>query len=283
MIVRIKKHKVITICIVIILFVIVFCIWQNNDIVVTKHEFASDKVTKNLDGFRIVHISDLHNKDFGNRLVNHIKKQRPDIIVVTGDLIDSRYTRVNIAIDFAKEATKIAPVYYVSGNHEGRSSEYSQLLLGLTNCGVTILDNSSTSINYNNSYFNLIGVVDPIFIEANEQEISTIMKNTINKNMNKNTLNLLLSHRPELLRLYSETSVDLVFSGHAHGGQFRIPFVEGVVAPNQGLLPKYTSGIHSMSETSMVISRGLGNSIIPIRVFNRPEVVVVTLRMNERN
>lgn len=278
MVKRIKKHKVITIFIILILFVSVFCIWQNNDLIVTKYEFVSEKVPQNLDGYRIVHISDLHNKDFGNRLVEHMKRQEPDIIVITGDLIDSRNTRVNIAVEFVKEATKIAPVYYVTGNHEGRSIEYPELLLGLTNCGVTILDNNSRSINYNNSHFNLLGLSDPTFIEANGHEISTIMKDTINKNINGNTLNLLLAHRPELLSLYSETSVDLVFSGHAHGGQVRIPFIGGLVAPNQGLLPKYTSGIHTMNETSMIISRGLGNSIIPIRVFNRPEVVVVTLK-----
>jgi predicted MPP superfamily phosphohydrolase len=280
MITHIKKHKRITIFFIMILFIIVFCIWQNNDIVVTKHEFVSEKVPKELDGFRIVHISDLHNKDFGSRLVKHMKKQEPDIIVITGDLIDSRNTRVDIALEFAKEATKIAPVYYVTGNHEGRSSEYPELLLGLTSCGVNILDNSSTSINYNNSYFNLIGLADPVFIEAKGYEQSTyeVIKETITKNINENTLNLLLAHRPELLRLYSETSVDLVFSGHAHGGQVRIPYIGGLVAPNQGFWPKYTSAIHSMDETSMVISRGLGNSIIPIRVFNRPEVVIVTLR-----
>lgn len=282
MVARIKKHKVITIFMILILFASVFGIWQNNDIVVTKHEFVSEKITKDLDGFRIIHISDLHNKDFGNRLVNHMKKQEPDIIVITGDLIDSRNTKVDIAVEFAKEATKIAPVYYVTGNHEGRSLEYPELLHGLTNSGVIILDNSSTSIKYNNSHFNLIGLADPIFIEANRYGLSSfnVMIDTLDKNINTNTLNLLLSHRPELLSLYSETNVDLVFSGHAHGGQFRIPFIGGLVAPNQGLFPKYTSGIHTMNETSMVISRGLGNSIIPIRVFNRPEVIVVTLRSN---
>lgn len=105
-----------------------------------------------------------------------------------------------------------------------------------------------------------------------------MIKNIMDSRGDDSHLNVLLSHRPELIYAYEEAGMDLVLSGHAHGGQVRLPFMGGLIAPNQGIFPKYTSGIHNVGDTSMVISRGLGNSIIPFRIFNRPELVVVILR-----
>ena len=123
----------------------------------------------------------------------------------------------------------------------------------------------------------MLGLLDTSFTEPESKEAHT--GEQLNKLVKENDkFKILLSHRPELFDTYSESDVDLVFSGHAHGGQFRIPFIGGVVAPEQGLFPKLTAGIHTKNDTSMIISRGLGNSIIPVRIFNRPELIVVTLR-----
>ena len=276
---KLKKKKGIIIFIAIILLSIIFCVWQNNWIVVSNIEFENTHIAEELNGFKIVQVSDLHNKSFGSnqkRLIQSIKKQSPSIIVVTGDLIDRRKTNIDIAMEFIKKAVELAPVYYVTGNHEAWSDQYDKLRELLLDEGVNILEDEAVIIMYNESPLNLIGVIDPAFSKTSiYNPAESIISNMSNED---NVLNILLSHRPELLELYAETGVDLVFTGHAHGGQIRIPFIGGVVAPDQGFFPKYTSGIHMLNNTSMVVSRGLGNSIIPIRVFNRPEIVVVTLK-----
>lgn len=261
-----------------------FCLWQNNHIIVSKYEFIHEKVSKNLDGYRIVQVSDLHNKDFGNQLIKKARKESPDMIVITGDLIDSRRTNTEVAISFAKDAVLIAPVYYVTGNHEASTVEYEVLAKGLRESGVIILDNTFVNIKHNNVSFNLIGIDDPLFtkeLDYNYLESINPSNEVIKKLENYKDdleLNILLSHRPELIYGYKEAGMELVLTGHAHGGQMRLPFIGGLVAPNQGIFPRYTSRIHSLGDTSMVISRGLGNSIIPLRIFNRPELVVVVLR-----
>jgi hypothetical protein len=130
----------------------------------------------------------------------------------------------------------------------------------------------------------LIGIDDPANRIEPATGLATAEENII-KSLNRAeeaaAFQILLSHRPEMLSLYSEYGFDLVFSGHAHGGQFRIPFVGGLVAPNQGLLPKYTAGKHEAGDTAMIVNRGLGNSLFPFRIFNRPEIVEVTLFVNE--
>lgn len=263
----------------ILIGLVVFCFWQNNSIVVNNIIFENAKVSDEFQGYKIVHISDLHNKEFGenhSRLVKKIKNANPDIIVITGDLIDSYNTKVDIALEFIDEAVKIAPVYYVSGNHEIRTGLYEELKLQLEHRGVTVLHDEKVEIIKGDSTIDLIGITDVSYakVKDKKQYVETTLDSLIEEN---NNLKILLSHRPELFNVYAESKVDLVFSGHAHGGQIRLPLVGGLFAPGQGLLPEYTEGVHSKNNISMIISRGLGNSIFPLRIFNRPEVVVVTL------
>ncbi|MEG0371059.1 MAG: metallophosphoesterase, partial [Clostridium sp.] len=217
-------------------------------------------------------------------LIKHTRKINPNAIVITGDLIDSRKTDVkefNVFKAYLSEAIKIAPIYYVSGNHEQRSAIYNELREELKAIGVINLDDSITSINIAGESIGLIGLSDiysmgPDYM--NEESKIKFKQKLLNiKSKSENKFNILLSHRPELIDIYASSNADLVFSGHAHGGQVRIPYVVGLIAPSQGLIPKYTDGIHTVNNTSMIISRGLGNSLIPIRVFNRPELVVTTL------
>ena len=126
----------------------------------------------------------------------------------------------------------------------------------------------------------IIGIDDPANVIESNGERSKTEENIVKSMQNikeNDDFQILLSHRPELLSLYSESEFDVVFSGHAHGGQFRLPFIGGLIAPDQGLFPTYTSGTYKLDNTTMIVNRGLGNSIIPIRIFNRPEIVVVTL------
>ena len=170
-----------------------------------------------------------------------------------------------------KEAVKIAPVYYVTGNHEYwlDPSENEQMMQGILAAGAYDLDDEAVCIEKGDSSFMLIGLDD--------QHLSDeTLKNLLQEQ--KNELSIVLAHEPQYLQNYANAGADLVLTGHAHGGQIRLPFVGGIVAPDQGFLPEYTSGKYNRADTEMIVSRGLGNSIIPVRLFNYPEVVCVELR-----
>lgn len=279
-----KRNKlfVILISVLIVLFLGIWILWGNTALEVTEYDISSERIPQSFTGFRIAQITDLHNAEFGDGnsvLISLLSQSKPDIIVITGDLIDSRRTDIEIALNFAQQAMKIAPVYYVSGNHEARMPEYEELVFGLMDAGVTVLDNQSIQISREGEYITLMGVADPSFqVDYLFGDSETVIKQTIDNLQKSDAYEILLSHRPELFDIYVEAGVDLVFSGHAHGGQFRLPFVGGLVAPNQGFFPKYDAGQFMQETTTMIVSRGIGNSLFPIRFQNRPELVVVTLK-----
>lgn len=264
----------------------IWLIWGNTALEVNSYVIQSDKIPESFSGFRIVQISDLHNAEFGednDELLSLIEDQSPDIIVITGDLVDSRNTDIEIALEFVMGAVKIAPVYYVTGNHEARIAEYAQLKTGLEQAGVTILENEKLKLERAGETITLMGVDDPSFqIDYLFGDAETVTASVLDDLMGENDgYTILLSHRPELFTTYVTCGVDLVFTGHAHGGQFRIPFVGGLVAPNQGFLPEYDSGLYTAETTNMLVSRGVGNSIVPVRINNRPELILVQLESTQ--
>ena len=278
-----NKKTVLIVSVLVILCLGIWTIWGNIALEVNEYEIVSDWIPQGFDGFRIAQVSDLHNKDFGEgygQLLTLLSQINPDIIVVTGDLIDSRQTDLDIALEFAWQAGKIARVYYVSGNHEARVPEYEDLKIGLVKAGVVILENQKVQITREGERITLMGIDDPSFQEDYLfGDSESVARQAIENLQNESDgYTVLLSHRPELFNLYVDTGMDLVFSGHAHGGQFRLPFIGGLVAPNQGFIPKYDAGQFTQENTTMIVSRGVGNSIIPIRFNNRPEIVMVTLR-----
>ena len=278
-----NKKTVLIVSVLVILCLGIWTLWGNIALEVNEYEIVSDRIPEAFAGFRIAQVSDLHNKDFGEgygQLLTLLSEINPDIIVVTGDLIDSRQTDLDIALEFAWQAGKIARVYYVSGNHEARVPEYEDLKTGLVKAGVVILENQKIQITREGESITLMGIEDPSFQEDYLfGDSESVARQAIENLQNESDgYTILLSHRPELFDLYVDTEMDLVFSGHAHGGQFRLPFVGGLVAPNQGFFPKYDAGQFTEENTTMIVSRGVGNSIIPIRFNNRPEIVLVTLR-----
>jgi len=279
---------------IIALAAVPFCVWQNNGIVTTRIKYQNKKIPGNFDGFTIVQISDLHNKNFGvksEKLLKKVKDASPDMIIVTGDLIDRRRYDLASAMTFIKSALKIAPVYFAPGNHEGWSKKYEIIEKSLKDAGVTTLNNEAIKITEGNESITLIGLKDPSFWTSKSQKHIDHKKQTDASQMIKycdslpqNTdFRTVLSHRPELFDLYVGYDFDLVFAGHAHGGQFRVPFIGGLYAPKQGVFPKYTSGAYKKGNTTMIVSRGLGNSRFPLRLNNRPEIVVVIFEAEQSN
>ena len=281
----IKKKRIIVSSLIsaVFLTLIIWTIWGNTALELNKFTVFSDKLPTPFDEYRIAHVSDLHNTELGKNnenLLNVLKKAEPDIIAITGDLIDSRNTDIDAALRFTESAVEIAPCYYVTGNHEARISEYETLKEEMKKQGVIILEDECIELEENEKTITLLGVNDPSFqTDYMFGDSKTVMKNKLQELLpDESTFTVLLSHRPELFDTYSDSNIDLVLCGHAHGGQVRLPFVGGLIAPNQGLFPKYDAGLFKEENTNMVVSRGIGNSIVPLRFNNRPEVVLIELQ-----
>ena len=288
-----KKYIKSALVLLIVIALLLFCSYQNRHLETTYYTYKAEQLGADLEGYRIVQISDLHNVKFGKnnqKLVDRIRECEPDMIVLTGDLVDSNHTNVDRAVQFVDEIVKICPVYYVTGNHEYwlEKSEYDELMDGLVSAGVVILDNQVVEISRGDAKFRLVGLDDRSLADGTLEALlsdESIRNNQAeqkeeiadNEDSGEKELTVVLAHEPQDLARYAGTGVDLVLSGHAHGGQFRLPFVGGIVAPDQGFLPEYTAGEYYMNGTEMIVSRGLGNSVIPVRLFNYPEIVCVDL------
>ncbi len=275
-----SKRKSILISLAVILVAVVAIIsWGNKALVTDTYIIESEKLSPDFDSLVIAHVSDLHNDKIGkdnSKLINTLKNSQPDIIVITGDLIDSRNTDIEVAANFMEQAVKVAPCYYSNGNHEARvPEEYAELKSRLESIGVVILENKATTIIHNNETINIIGINDPDFYT---DKASTVTDSSIRKLHTNDDYTILLSHRPELFDVYVENDIELVLSGHAHGGQFRLPFIGGLYAPHQGIFPEYDNGLYTQDNTNMITSRGIGNSLFPFRFNNRPQLVVVEIK-----
>lgn len=275
------KRRVIVLIIaaVLVLALLIWLLWANSSPAATQVTVASGALTEAFEGFKIAHVSDLHNAVFGRKnekLLSLIRAAKPDIIAITGDLIDSRHTDIDSALAFVEAAAEIAPVYYVTGNHESRL-DFDEIEPRLIAAGARVLRNEAEDIGRGGERIRLAGIDDPSFIRTGGTAEERAAAELEQLGDGGGTFTVLLAHRPELVEVYAEYGAGLVLSGHAHGGQVRLPLLGGLYAPGQGLLPEYDSGLYSLGETQMVVSRGLGNSVAPLRVNNRPELVVVTL------
>lgn len=267
--------------IIIFLFMMsIYFYYENTTLKITNYKVINKSVPKDFNNYKIIQVSDFHNaksKRLVNKIVEEISRQKPNVIAITGDLIHNDNN--TYAIEFIKKINKIADIYYVPGNHEAILKDYNGFIKLLKNNNVNVLDNKEKVLKINKSEINLLGIVDPKIIDIESDDIKGIAKNSLDKlKYNKNNYSILLSHRPCLFDVYKEKKLDLVLTGHAHGGQIILPLVGGLYAPNQGILPKYTSGIINASNTNMIVSRGIGNSTFPFRVNNKPDLVIITLK-----
>ena len=256
---------------------------QNKKLKVRKTTLKFDKLPQAFDNFKIAQVSDIHCDKVGHSdlsFINKIKNFNPDMIVITGDILDSYNNNMDIAYNILSQLAIVAPCYFVSGNHELRlPEEYEQLINRMKKLNITHLHNSKLFITKNNESINLVGVEDYNFFknEDNLNHRANFIK-TLKELYSSNHFNILLSHRPEKFPIYADIKYDLIFSGHAHGGQWRIPFVGGIFSPSQGFFPKYTNGNYVLKDSTLIVSQGLGNSSFPIRINNRIELVLATLK-----
>lgn len=259
-------------------------LFNQNSIRTTEYSFTSEKVNSLI---RMVQISDLHNKEFGKnnrKLINKISNLNPDIILMTGDMIQRTTNDYSQIENLIEKLSSIAPCYYAIGNHEQDNATLypeSELLVNLEKKGATILEIGYDSercyvdVSINNTTIRIGGKYCYDFVghEAVENEFYRNLTNTDN-------FIVLLSHKPQ--DYFDESGlincgVDLILTGHTHGGLVRVPFLGGLYAPEQGLLPEYDYGKFSNGTTSLIINAGLGISSPFPRINNRPEVTVIEL------
>ena len=255
------KFFVVPVLMVFEIIICIVCLYQNYHLVTT--EYSVDLGLDN--NVTIVQISDLHNQFFGIRqssLLKQIEKADPDIIVVTGDIIDKSHPNFKIAEDFFEGAVKIAPVYYVTGNHEVwlGDEKLAPVYEKMRSLGVNFLDDKYTDMGG----YVLAGIAD-----------KSLKSFVAYPPFDESKPVIMLAHEPQYSELYKNLGADLVFTGHYHGGQIIIPGVGGCVSPEFEIFPKMYQGMHDINGMKLIISRGLGNSILPVRINNYPEVVVV--------
>lgn len=226
------------------------------------------------ESIKLLQISDLHDKKSvgsNRQILKLLKKSKPDIIVITGDLIDVNTKRFNSIYALIKEMVKINPkLYYVTGNHEWQSGKAEAFIKGLKERKVTVLDNQSVIINIKGAIIDLRGVPDPALSEWD--------MNAAVKDMTKELYTIMLSHRPEIIYSYREKVPDLTLSGHTHGGQVRLPLIGAVVAQGQGFFPKLDKGVFNIQEDKLLyVDSGVGTSTLPLRFLNQSDVTLITI------
>lgn len=262
-----------------------FFYYENNGVSTTNYEVDCG-IGKDIN---VVHLSDLHGKEFGKnneKLKRLILKEKPDLFVATGDMIDSSLKNMEGVIDFLSDLSKSVKVVYISGNNEQRCKKAEYIFESLKSKGVIVLRNEIITLSLNGVKVNILGMFEKPKgdLHSSLKKINGSYAYEDSHKLFKSLeslegLKIVLSHYPEIFEAeYSKYDFHIMFSGHAHGGQFRIPIVKrGLVAPGQGFFPKYTEGMHG-NKNKLIISRGLGNSTKITRLFNRPEIVKVKIK-----
>lgn len=261
----------------------VLCVLKgfDNRIEISDYEISSPKIGHGFDGFKILQISDYHGDTLPG-LLDEVKSVKPDIIVSTGDLVHDKGSYAP-GVRLMERLVKIAPVYAVTGNHDVWRGDYNSLERELNRLGVKTLHDESVMLHSGDDEIRLCGIDDPFVVE--KANIEENIENSISKIPRYDGYTILLFHRANQMDILKHRGFDLILSGHMHGGQFRLPWGPGVCAPrsswgsnSSAFFPKYFGGLYEGHGTKMIVNRGLGNPMIIPRLFNRPEITVVTLK-----
>ena len=266
------------------ILIAVFLYYQNNKIDITNYSIKHNSING---GIKIVHLSDMHSKPF-KKVLKKIEEIKPDIICITGDYINDHAKNKEKMFDFAKMLVEKAPVYYITGNHERRLESFDEIMQSLRECGFNVLLDEIAVSQIKGNEIDILGLdenmADHKDYRARKAGLFEYrdMKPYFDKLDEYSGFKIVLSHCPEnfegLSELnYSQYDFDIQLSGHAHGGQFIFPFIGPVFAPGQGLFPKYARGSFG-NRPKLIISRGLGNSEFPFRLFNHPEINVINIK-----
>lgn len=274
-----KKIACIILCILLVFFMVLSIVYVDNKNIDYDNINIDFKNQNSSTEIKVIHLSDLHFPKIKvdiDKMIKHIKDEKADIIAITGDLIDESAKIDTCGVyDFIDKIKDIAPIYYVNGNHEAAHDESDKLNYYLKDSGIFVLKNQSLNITIKNKRITIIGIND------NENYSS---KDYIGNEEIENNYRILLAHRPEKWLTYSSNmnviSPNLVLAGHAHGGQIRI-FGKGLFAPNQGFFPEFDSGLYTFNndKVNMIVSRGIGNSILPYRFNNKPHIPIIKISL----
>ena len=263
-----------------ILFCVGFFHWSNHSLQVQRFTFTSPRLPAGFDGCVIVQLSDLHGALFGEDnqdLLKVVAKERPDYIFLTGDLLDQyRATPHSYAVSLGGALADIAPTYFVTGNHEWALPDVPGLKRKLEEAGVQVLTNEYAVLARDGDNAVLAGIDDPngYADQKTPEEVAEEVRAAF-----ADPFWMLLAHRNNYFEdAYCRLGADLVISGHGHGGLVRLPFTDGLVSVERTFFPSYTAGFYQAGGADLFVSRGLGNSGRTFRLFNRPQVAVLTLK-----
>ena len=273
-----RRRRICAAGMVLFLLIMIFCAF-NHGLVTRRYAVSSAKL-KNTDPLRLVLLTDLHSCVYGDRqqtLYQRIERERPDLILLGGDIADD-VQPLEGALQLVERIAGLAPCYYVPGSHDMWRADYEDVCRRLASMGVTILENAVQPLEIRGQRIVLCGAIDPTVPFQDDPARYGESLQAAFANLHPEDYNILLAHRPDFIAQYASLGFDLVLSGHTHGGQVRIPFlVNGLYAPGQGWFPRYAGGEYRVGETDLIVSRGLSHFPRLPRIFNPPEVVVVNL------
>lgn len=267
-----KKVFFIVISLLVIFFSVLLLISSN--LTVTHYNYTSDRIPASFNNFKIVHLSDLHCKNFGqnnSKLIDKINDLDPDLILITGDNFDKYHSNMTNLNNLFKGIAGTAPIYSISGNHECDNPElYAQLLALYSKYDITDLDDKELFFTLGNDSIILKG------LGAFENKLS--WDKNFMENKNPEAISILLDHYPQIDQL-ARYEYDIILSGHLHGGVIRLPYLGGLINNNGSLFPEYSGGEYTLGKSTMFVSKGIGDTLIP-RINNKPEIVCITLKNN---
>ncbi|AWK51832.1 metallophosphoesterase [Clostridium beijerinckii] len=258
--------------------------FDNTLIKVSNYKIKSDKIPKGFNNFKIVHLSDLHSyglKNYNIQLIKKINNENPNIIVMTGDMVNKYDTNFEKFLSLSETLSKKYDIYYILGNHEVRlkKDDLDLIIQKLKKFGIKVLINEKINIMRKKDYINIYGMDIPLSyykIINKPSNVEEIITGVLNQCSEKE-YNILLAHNPLYFEEYAKNNVDLTLSGHVHGGMIRLPFVGALLSPERKFFPKYSSGVYEVNNKKLIVSRGIGHSRPGVRLFNRPEIVSITL------
>ncbi len=271
----------------ILIFILLGFVYSNFTVGVSEYTVSFSELPDDFSGYKIVQLSDLHNRRYPFMMAK-INKLKPDIVVMTGDMVSSSDTDYTSFLSLAEKVSKRYPTYFIVGNHEQMLSDlnYERLIAAVSDLGIEVLDNSKAELERGNSKINLFGLWFNLryYRDLNDEKEAGyfVDKEKMDELLGRapEGCNILLAHSPVFFDGYAEWGADLTLSGHMHGGMIRIPFYGGLFSPEREFFPKYDAGLFEQKNSKLIISRGLGEHI-GFRLFNQPEIVLIKLMQND--